>query len=75
MAQQQTPEAITSDKTVEILIRTVNGKRRALYRTQGQSSKFWWAMPVRQAEKALREGFVHIGMFLSPAVSVKAEAQ
>jgi hypothetical protein len=48
---------------VKIKIKTMkNGKRMALYQPEGTHSVCWWSMPVRQAERALREGKVHIGV-------------
>jgi hypothetical protein len=59
------------DRPLEIKIKAcANGKRIALYRTQGSASTFWHYMPVRQAEKALRDGKVSIGF----AVDAKAVA-
>ena len=43
------------------------GKRVALYRTAGISSKYWHCMPVRQAEKALKTGRVSIGLAVDVA--------
>jgi hypothetical protein len=59
------------NRTIEIKIKTqANGKRMALYRTQGAMSKFWHMMPVREAEKALRDGKVSIGFVVdAPAVA------
>lgn len=39
-----------------------NGKRTGLYQQTGTASKFWHCLPVRQAEKALKEGKVSIGV-------------
>jgi hypothetical protein len=59
------------NRTIEIKIKeTASGKRIAMYRTQGTTSKFWHTMPVRQAEKALRYGKVSIGFAVdAPAVA------
>lgn len=46
----------------EIKILVHSGKRLALYRQAGTASKYWHRMPVRQAEKAIKEGRVSIGV-------------
>lgn len=59
------------NRAIEIKIKAgTNGKRFALYRTAGATSKFWNFMPVRQAEKALKDGKVSIGFSVDvPAVA------
>ena len=57
---------------IKIKIKTGgNGKRFAMYQPVDSLSKFWHFMPVRQAEKALREGVVSIG-FTTNAKAVAA---
>lgn len=65
-------ESHAMNTAIEIKIKTnASGKRMALYRRQGGLSKFWHMMPVRQAEKALRDGKVSIGFAVdAPAVAV-----
>jgi hypothetical protein len=48
-------------KGVEIKIIRLGSGRVALYREQGSKSIYWHHMPVRQAEKAVRDGIVSIG--------------
>lgn len=53
----------STQSAIEIrIVALKNNKRQALYRTQGTASRFWHYMPVRQAERALREGVVSIGL-------------
>ena len=50
--------------TIEIRFtrnRHPNGKRMAIYRVAG-TTRYWHMMPIRQAEKALKTGFVSVGI-------------
>lgn len=69
-ADKDRSEGIT-ERTIEIRIKHQrNGSRIAFYRVAGSLSSFWHSMPVRQAEKALREGRVSIGLTTNaPAVA------
>lgn len=37
-------------------------KRRAFYRFVEPANKYWFRLPVKQAEQAIKTGRVHIGM-------------
>jgi hypothetical protein len=63
---------MANSDAIEIKITAKGGKRLALYRRHGTASRFWHYMPVRQAEKALRNGVVSIGLVVN-ARAVAAE--
>lgn len=57
-------------EAIEVRIAYKGSRRIALYRTVGTTSRFWHAMPVRQAERAIRDGKISIGIYTNvPAVS------
>lgn len=69
MHQVTAAGAIKSETPTEIRIAYIGRKRVAYYRKLGTQSRYWNSLPVRQAEKALKDGRVHIGVFDSPAVA------